>query len=445
MLERIYIVTDLGPGDGGKGSIVHSLSRKIDASIIIKRGGAQGSHGVRTSSGESFNFSQWGCGTLEGTPTFLSEQMIISPIGLVNESEALKRLGIYDPFALLSADPSCICATPFHRIASQLEELLLKNSPRGTIGTGVGQTYRMSNTLGSEMTIRASELQNRTTIRKKLQLQLDYYKTKYADITPNSGLPSDAELIAENLDLLHDNGFLPYILDLFDDVGKKLKLTSLDKIIKSNGSAIVECSHGVLTDAETGLKPHVSAIRTLPKFTTEMLRDAGYNGQVTNYAVHRAYEIRHGAGPLPTYDPNFTSKMLPDSHKDKNRWQGTVRAGALDFNLLRYALDASSDTQFDGLCLTWFDQILACGRVWPLCIGYKNAPKTDGPFTEFLKRVQPITTEHAIKKPISKRELFELVGDTLYGFLNVPLKILSIGPTELDKISSEILSRRKYP
>lgn len=438
MLERIYVVTDLGPGDGGKGSIVHALSRKIDASIIIKRGGAQGSHGVRTSGGESFNFSQWGCGTLEGVPTFLSEQMVISPIGLTNESEALKRLGIYNPFTLLSADPSCICATPFHRIASQLEELLLKNNPRGTIGTGIGQAYRMSNTLSSEMTIRASELQNRTTIHKKLQLQLDYYITKYADITPDSGLPSDTELIAENLDLLHDNGFLFYILDLFDDVGKKLKLTSLDKIIKSDGSAIVECSHGVLTDAETGLKPHVSAIRTLPKFTAEMLRDAGYNGQVTNYAVHRAYEIRHGAGPLPTYDPNFTSKMLPDSHKDENRWQGTVRAGALDLNLLRYALDASSDTQFDGLCLTWFDQILACGRVWPLCINYKNAPNTGEPFAEFLKRAQPVTTEHPIKQPTSKRELFELVKDTINDFLNVPLKILSIGPTELDKISSKI-------
>ena len=69
MFERIYVVTDLGPGDGGKGGIVHALSRKIDASIVIKRGGAQGSHGVRTSNGESFNFSQWGCGTLEGVPS----------------------------------------------------------------------------------------------------------------------------------------------------------------------------------------------------------------------------------------------------------------------------------------------------------------------------------------------------------------------------------------
>ena len=180
MLERIYVVTDLGPGDGGKGGIVHALSCKIDVSVVIKRGGAQGSHGVRTRSGESFNFSEWGCGTLEGIPTFLSEQMVISPVGLGNESEALKRLGIYDPFTLLSVDPSCICATPFHRISSQLEELLLRNNPRGTIGTGVGQAYRMHNALGEEATIRASELQDREVVRRKLQRQLDCYRERYA-------------------------------------------------------------------------------------------------------------------------------------------------------------------------------------------------------------------------------------------------------------------------
>ena len=44
--------------------------------------------------------------------------------------------------------------------------------------------------------------------------------------------------------------------------------------------------------------------------------------------------------------------------------------------------------------------------------------------------------EYSIKKPISKRELFEFIGNTLDEFINVPLKLLSIGPTELDKISS---------
>ena len=436
-MEKIYVVTDLGPGDGGKGGVVHALSRNFDASVIIKRGGAQGSHGVRTSDGESFNFSQWGCGTFGAVPTFLSEQMVISPVGLENESEALKRLGIYNPFALLSCDPACISATPFHRISSQLEELLRGNNPRGTIGTGVGQAYRMFKTLGEAATIRAFELKSREVIRAKLQKQLDYYRERYAKISREDGNPSDAELITENLDLLYDDGFLPYCLDLFEDVGKKLRLESLSEILKGDGIAVVECSHGVLTDAEVGLKPHVSAIRTLPKFTTEMLRAAGYAGEIINYAVHRAYEIRHGAGPMPTYDPEFTERMLPGSHKDENRWQGIVRAGALDLNLLRYALDASSDTRFDGLCLTWFDQILACDRIWPLCVDYKNAPEANESYVDFLKKAKPDIIEYFIKKPIIKQELFEFVENTLEGFLNVPLKLLSIGPTELDKVSSK--------
>lgn len=438
MLEQIYVVTDLGPGDGGKGGIVHALSRKLGASVVIKRGGAQGSHGVRTSDGESFNFSQWGCGTLDGIPTFLSEQMVISPVGLGNEADALKRLGIYDPFTLLSTDPSCICATPFHRIASQLEELLRMNNPRGTVGTGVGQAYRMHNVLGDDMTIRASELQSRKTIQRKLQRQLDYYQERYAKISQDDGLSSDSERIAKNLSLLHDNGFLPYVLDLFENIGRKLKFMTLDEVVKGDGSAIVECSHGVLTDAKTGLQPHVSAIRTLPKFTANMLRGAGYNGQVVNYAVHRAYEIRHGAGPMPTYDPEFTDRMLPGSHKEKNRWQGVVRAGALDLNLLRYALEASGETKFDGFCLTWFDQILACGRIWPLCIAYQNVRKDRESYVDFLRRAVPMTTEYSIERPIPTDKLFEFVGGILCNCLNIPLKMLSIGPTELDKISSTI-------
>src|SRR5215471_21595904 len=90
MTHKVYVVTDLGPGDGGKGGVVHAICNMMQPHIVIKRGGAQGSHGVRTSKGEKFNFSQWGCGTLEGIPTFLSAQMVISPEGLLNEAAALR-------------------------------------------------------------------------------------------------------------------------------------------------------------------------------------------------------------------------------------------------------------------------------------------------------------------------------------------------------------------
>lgn len=439
MLENIYIVTDLGPGDGGKGGIVHFLSKEIGASVIIKRGGAQGSHGVRTSFGESFNFSQWGCGTLEGVPTYCSEQMIISPVGLKNESDALKRLGIYDPYTLLSVDPNCICATPLHRISSQLEELILGKNPRGTIGTGVGRAYHMSNELGNDFTIRASELTDRKLVQGKLKKQIDHYRDRYVKISPNDYTLEDSILVSKNLELLRDEEFLPYIVDLFESVGKKIQLKELDEILRLNGSAIVECSHGVLTDAETGLKPHVSAIRTLPKYTCKMLRNYGYFGKVINLAVHRAYGVRHGAGPMPTYDPVFTSKMLPGSHKDENRWQGIVRAGSLDLNLIRHAISVADETPFDGICLTWFDQILKTGRVWSICEGYQNFPSPNESYTEFLQHAKPIISEYRIKNPILKADLFDFVGGILNDRLGVPLSILSVGPTEVDKIFSKTI------
>lgn len=442
MLQDIIVITDLGPGDGGKGGIVHALAHKLDASIVIKRGGAQGSHGVRTSRGEAFNFSQWGCATFEGIPSFLSEQMVISPVGLKNEAEALRRHGINDPFLLLSCDPNCICATPFHRIASQLEELLRKDKPRGTIGSGVGQAYRMRDSLGDEATIRAAELTNRAILREKLKTQLSYYRKKYARISQNDGLQNDAELIASNLSLLFDDDYLAYCEGLFCNVGQKLKLEELSEVIRNNnGNAIVECSHGVLTDAVAGLKPHTSAIRTLPSFTTEMLRKSGYDGKITNFAVRRAYEIRHGAGPIPTYDQGFTDRMLPGSHKETNRWQGIVRAGALDLVLFSYALDISG-LEYDGLCLTWFDQIIANNRSWPICAKYKTATMPTESFTDYLKRAEPTTESISIPKPISTQDLFELIRDTLSNYFDIPLEMVSIGPTELDKIYSPNFMRR---
>ena len=438
MLEKVYIVTDLGPGDGGKGGIIHSLAHEKDASVIIKRGGAQGSHGVRTSRGESFNFSQWGCGTLEGIPTYLSDQMVIMPVGLKNESEALIKVGVDTPFTLLSASPNCICATPFHKLASHLDELELADHPHGTIGSGVGRAFRMFEYLGDEFTIYAHELKDREAIAMKLRMQMLYFREKYKEFPLSNGIASDDALIAEELELLRDDGYLSYTIDLFEEIGAKLRLEPLSDVIKRDGIAIVECSHGVLTDSNTGLRPHVSCIYTLPKYTIEMLRQAGYDGEIINLAVHRAYEIRHGAGPMPTYDEKFTKKMLPGSHKAENRWQGIVRAGPLDLNLLRYALEACKDTPFDGLCLTWFDQVLATDRKWSLCEEYRNSPADDETYVEFLKHAEPIVYDIPIKKPIAKKELFAMVDEILRQKIDIPLSILSVGPTERDKIYSEI-------
>lgn len=435
MLDTIYIITDLGPGDGGKGGIVHALSCRPNTSVVIKRGGAQGSHGVRTSKGESFNFSQWGCGTFEGIPTYCSPQMIVSPVGLQNESDALKHHGIYDPFTMISFHPSCICATPYHMISSQLEELYLENNPRGTIGTGIGRSYRMYQELGDEITIKISDLKDKDVIQKKLKTQMDYYRELYRNTPRESSISTDQDLIKENIDLLYDDGLLSYAINLFAEIGTKISIKDFEEILQLEGDAVVECSHGVLTDSKTGLRPHVSAIRTLPCFTEKMIRDTGFSGNISHLAVHRAYEIRHGAGPMPTYDPKFTEKMLPGSHKDENRWQGIVRAGALDTNLINYALSNCDETgtEFDGLCLTWFDQILSTSDKWEICTNYLVKRSVLQSRLEFLWNAIPVLEDVDIPK-VDSEKLFFYIKEIVKQYVGMPLKILSIGPTEKDKI-----------
>lgn len=434
MIDTIFIITDIGPGDGGKGSIIHTLTSKLKPSVIIKRGGAQGSHGINTYQGDKFQFSQWGCGTFNGVSTYLSEQLVVSPIGLINESDELCRHGIYDPFNMISASPDCICATPYHAIESQLEEIKLRNKPRGTIGSGVGRAYRMQRDLGDEYTIYTRELTDEEIIRRKIYKQIEYYKDKYK--IQFKYIDKDKGLVIENLNLLNDKRFAEYIIEAFNHVGKRLKLTSLENILEADGKAIVECSHGVLTDSECGLKPHTSAIRTLPSVTYNMLKNANYNGEIVNLAVHRAYEVRHGAGPIPTYNKEFTDIMIPNNHNDENRWQGKIRAGALDLNLMRHSLDISKDTKYNGICLTCFDQVLSNERTWKICDRYEiEAHNKNDRTTEYFEKAKPVVSDVHIPDKISKKELFGMINSLIADKLGIELSILSLGKTEKDKIT----------
>jgi adenylosuccinate synthase len=405
------------------------------AHTVIKRGGAQGSHGVKTSRGESFNFSQWGCGTLEGVSTFLSEQMVVSPHAMLNEAEALKRMGIFDPFSMISADENALCATPLHETVSCLNELSRGKNSRGTVGTGVGVAYRLAQTDPS-VAIYVRDLFSSSELREKLEAQCKILRSMMEPVIASGFLAEDQELVDEKASNLFDDEFLEYTFQRFMEVASKLRIAKLEEILSRDGVTVVETSHGVLTDAEVGLRPHTSAIRTLPSFTCNMLRGAGFEGKIVNIGVSRAYAIRHGAGPLPTHDLSMIDSMLPGSHKDDNRWQGKARMGPMDFVLLKYAIDqCGGPSVFDGLAITWADQIVSDG-VWRFCERYQSPllKSSSEDLTKQLFEAVPEISSLPINTALSQEENCKILARLVSDKTQIPVRMMSFGSTELEKI-----------
>jgi adenylosuccinate synthase len=460
-MKKLFTVTDLGGGDGGKGGVVHKISSHQRAHTIIKVGGAQGSHGVRTQAGQNFNFSQFGCGTFEGAQTYLSELMMTDPYLFLAEGEKLQEeFGLSNIFRLVTADENALCITPYQMIASRLKELCRKEKQKGTVGIGAGETALDAENF-PDLTIKIKDLSDSQLV-KKLQLIREQKITDLQEAVRQvpDFWPQDQERAQGLLELLEDSEFPQRIADTFKTMGSLIKITGRDylrrEILGQDGVIVVESSHGILTDRYCGFSPHTSRLRTIPTATIKLLEDCGYDGKIIKLAVTRAYQIRHGAGPMVTESPEWLEKILPGSSKNENRWQGKVRIGPLDLVTLKYALDVCGGPEFfDGLALTWFDQVQAVGK-WEMCLSYQEANnpeffsndgsrikvsslkkeeqlKRQARLTEKLFACRPNLISYDVKGK-NQTELIKLSSEILQAELKLPLRLISFGPTEADKI-----------
>jgi adenylosuccinate synthase len=458
-MKKLYMITDLGPGDGGKGGVVHKIAHMQKAHTIVKVGGAQGSHGVRTSNGDFFAFSQFGCGTFEGVHTYISKRFVADPIALLSEAKALEEVGVHHPLRLLHVSADALCSTVFHMAASYVCELQHKDTPRGTIGSGVGQAYRL-NESHPELSVHMRDLAL-PGLRDRLAAIQAHYQNQFADVFKDLDRFKmiDFEYVAEAQGILRSEKFVDALCELMQEFAAQKRIVPdaylAENVLSRSGVVISESSHGVLTDCYTGFHPHTSALRTLPRFTKALYEDAGYEGEIVSLGVHRAYQIRHGAGPLVTHDAKMSESLLPGSNKQTNRWQGSVRVGPLDLVSLRYALAASGKDAYDGLAITWFDQIEKLGS-WRIATHYEDTHTPRfftkdgnikvrvgedqiqlaylGQLTKKLQAVAPVVSQVLLPFGRNRDELYQLCASTLKEHLGVPVRMVSFGPTERDKV-----------
>ncbi|MFA6458965.1 MAG: adenylosuccinate synthetase [Candidatus Paceibacterota bacterium] len=460
--KKVFTVTDLGGGDGGKGGVVHAVCIVKDAHTVVKVGGAQGSHGVRTSHGESFNFSQFGCGTFEGARTHISNRMVIDPFGILREGDSLRlQHSVSNAFDLLTLDEDCLCTTPFHGSASRLRELARKGNQKGTVGVGTGEA-KLDSELHPELAIYVRDL-GKPDIRDKIEAVRRQKLAELAPIIENIGdlWPADRDLAREEIGYLHNPDFVPWMMEGFGRLRRTVNIVGTDylekEVLSRDGVVVVESSHGVLTDKYHGFHPYTSRLRTVPSVTTfDLLRERGYDGQVVRLGVTRAYQIRHGAGPLVTESSELVDKLLPGSSKAENRWQGKVRVGSLDLVALRYSVGVCGGPEaFDGLAVTWFDQIQTVGK-WDICESYVGTEDRTffGSDGEILIRrgtdesqirhqealakqlfgCKPVGVSYVLDSSRDRDYACKLCDRALREFLNIPVRMISFGPTEDGKV-----------
>src|SRR5450830_95572 len=310
MRTRLVSVLGLGFGDCGKGLFVDSQTRRLGAHTVVRfNGGGQAGHNV-----------------------------VLHPGALLVEAQALAHAGVADPLARILIDARCAVSTPFHQAAGRLRELQRGAHAHGSCGIGFGETVGHA-LAHPDQVLRFGELADRTQVEAKLEA------IRYTLLALFAAHPADTPASRTELAALRDASLARRWLAQIAPLLARVAPASADALgarLHRPGAVLFEGAQGVLLDEARGFHPHTTWSSISTAAVEAAARELGQPAPIEHYGVLRSYLTRHGAGPLPSFDPRLNAGgVLPEPHNGANSgagWQGAFRCGHPDVILLRYAL-----------------------------------------------------------------------------------------------------------
>ncbi|XCN72385.1 MAG: adenylosuccinate synthetase [Candidatus Electrothrix aestuarii] len=317
-------VIGAGFGDEGKGMFTDYLCRNAEHPLVIRfSGGQQAGHTV-VHKGIRHVFSNFGSGTLRGAPSYFAKFCTIDPVGIINELDALLEKGV-EP--LLFIDAECPVTTPYDIRYNQ------QNHPHGSCGVGVGATFNREEHFYS---LTFADLFYPWVLETRLQLIRDFYReyiTDADDVEVDDFLHC-CSVITRSPWVRISRGLPPGESGEFSDY-------------------IYEGSQGLLLDQHYGFFPYVTRAHTGTKNILALCMAE----KLDIYLVTRAYQTRHGDGPMSNEGLPHTIQQNPLETNVRNHFQGKFRRSLLDLSLLEYAIQrdklifSASDKKFVITCL----------------------------------------------------------------------------------------------
>ena len=396
-------------GDEGKGRVVDSLSKDVDA-VVRFQGGSNAGHTVVTKN-EKFVFHLVPYGVLRtGKRCIIGNGVVVDPRDLLEEIKSLQIRGVKIDNLYLSGSAHIVM--PYHRKIEEMEE---EQQKIGTTKRGIGPAYADKI---ARRGLRVADLLDKEILAQKLSTALKFWKNVYG------------------LNYSFDKIFGEYL-----NYGRELKKyvtdTSLliNQLMQKNKNIIFEGAQGTLLDVDHGTYPYVTSSNTISGGVC-----AGVGIGPTRIdkvlGVAKAYTTRVGEGPFPTEIKGEIGRILKERGKEYGATTGRARrCGWFDGVILRYAVRVNG---LDELVLTKLDVLDKFERI-SICIAYKYKGKIikDFPFqVNVWEECEPIYKEmKGWMKDTSKVNRYEELPEEAKKYINmiekvsgVSVRLLSVAP-----------------
>jgi adenylosuccinate synthase len=409
-------------GDEGKGRAVDWLTTRAD---IVARfaGGDNAGHTVYVGS-ELYKLHLIPSGILhEHAVCVLGNGMVINPVNLLKEMEALEKLGIdVTPERLLISTRAHII-TPAHIALDGAKEKARGDQAIGTTLRGIGPAYTDKI---SRRGIRAGEMRD---------------PEEFADTLANVISEANATLIAMGADPLDPQAsarqyvdaaarLAPYVMDTVSYINERLE---------GGARVLAEGAQGTLLDVDHGSYPFVTSSSTSAGGALTGL-GIGPRHVEAVYGVAKCFSTRVGGGPMPTELDGPIAERLRGT--GENFWDefGTTtgrprRCGWLDAVMLRYSARING---FTDLVVTKLDTLSGLDEV-KIAVAYRvDGERVTSPpaRVEDIERAEPVyETLPGWQADISAVRRAEDLPDAVLGYIDriaalsgVPVRMVGVGP-----------------
>ncbi len=363
-------------GDEGKGKIVDYLAAEHDI-VVRYQGGANAGHTIRVE-GQEYIFHLIPSGILlEGKDCILGNGLVVDPLTLADEIQALKKRSVSVDGRLFLSDAAQLIL-PYHRLSDRLEEEAKKGKSIGTTGRGIGPAY--------------ADKYSRTGMHAEIfRLDDERFKRVIIERTIEANRRLDAlyggEPVSPNESAEKLLAIKPIIAPLLADTQ-----SFLNEALAGGKRVLLEGAQGTLLDIDHGTYPFVTS------------SNPTIGGALTGTGIHhrwldevigifKAYCTRVGNGPFPTELHDEMGERLRHHGAEFGATTGRPRrCGWLDLVAARYAIQLSG---IDRLAVTKFD-VLSGLKTIKICTAYKLGDETIEHFPRdaaTLEKVEPVCEE----------------------------------------------------